>query len=214
MSLPAMAMYPVLCLQADFEQNKWFQISQRNIATMAGVSINTVVNGIRDLEQYKLGGQPFLEKKKKTEGQRHFYVYRVNFTRKDDMKDWKNNFFIFHKCIIDSKVWAQLTSRAKGLYLSMRMSARFDPESYIELEGLDVDWSNWSDLYQAEEYRNRKWDLCMPPSLAELCRHVGIEPINLRPVLEQLEYYRLVELADGYLKVFKVYLRPRIRGDR
>ena len=91
---PAIAIYPVLCVQADFEYNNWFQISQNNIATMAGVSINTVSKGIKDLQCYKLEGEPFLEKQKNTEGQRHFYVYRINFIRKNEIEEWGRSYFM------------------------------------------------------------------------------------------------------------------------
>ena len=57
MSLPSIAIYPVLCLQSDFKQNNWFHISQKNIAKMAGLHVNTVVKGIKDLEKKTLRGE-------------------------------------------------------------------------------------------------------------------------------------------------------------
>lgn len=209
---PAIAIYPVLCLQADFEYINWFQISQNNIAKMAGVSINTVSKGIKDLECYTLDGEPFLEKQKKTEGQRHFYVYIVNFIRKNEIKEWKGSYFIFHKCIIESGVWAKLKPRAKALYLSMRMSARFDIELYAAAEELyEAPGGNiLGDFFTEGNYKYRKWDVC-ESSLVELCRRVNIKPINLKPILQQLENHRLIERVDEDLNIFKVYLRPKIR---
>ncbi len=213
MSLPSIAIYPVLCLQSDFEENNWFQISQKNIAIMAGISVNTVAKGIEDLEELSWEEEPYLEKKKETKGQLHYYVYRVQFIRKNDIKKFKGGYFAFHKCIVDSGVWANLKSRAKALYLSMRMSAHFDVELYVDIEDLDLDYesSEIEEFYSGSEYRNRLWDVC-DTTLAELCRNVNISPINLRTVIEQLENHRLIERVDEYDNLFKVYLKPKIKA--
>ena len=213
MPLPSIAVYPVLCLQSDFENNKWIQINQKNIAIMAGVSINTVAKGIKDLEKQYLDEEPFLEKKKQTTGQRRFYVYRVNFIRKNNIEEWRSDYITFHKCIVDSGVWADLKPRAKALYLSMRMSAHFDVELYVDIEDLDLDYesSEIEEFYYGSEYRNRLWDVSNT-SLAKLCRNVNISSINLRTVIEQLENHRLIERVDEYDNLFKVYLKPKIKA--
>ncbi len=211
MSLPSIAIYPVLCLQSDFERNEWFQISQKNIAKMSGIHVNTVVKGIEDLEEKSLNKEPFIEKKKQTQGTRHFYEYRVNFIRKNDIKDWDENYITFHKCIVDSGVWAKLKPRVKALYLSMRMNAKFEPKLYEEIEdlGLDTDSNEFWESFSGEKYRNRKWDVCNK-SLAELCRKVDITPANLKPILIQLENHLLIERIDENQSIFKVYLKPKI----
>ena len=213
MPLPSIAVYPVLCLLSDFEHNEWFQISQKNIAKMAGISDSTVVKGIKDLEERYLDEKPLLEKKKQTLGTRHFYVYRMNFIRKDDIEDYEGNYITFHKCIVESGVWADLKPRAKALYLSMRMSAHFEVELYVDIEDLDLDYesSEIEEFYSGSEYRNRLWDVSNT-SLAELCRNVNISPINLRTVIEQLENHRLIERVDEYDNLFKVYLKPKIKA--
>ncbi len=213
MSLPSIAIYPVLCLQSDFEENNWFQISQKNIAIMAGISVNTVAKGIKDLEERLLNKEPFLEKQKQKQGTRNYYVYRVNYNRKDDIENYRGEYFTFHKCIVESGVWADLKPRAKALYLSMRMSARFDPELYVEIEdlGLDTDSNEFWELHTDGNYRNRKWDVCYT-SIAELCRKVNISSINLGMVLEQLKNHRLIERVDEHRSIFKVYLKPKIKA--
>lgn len=50
LSKAALAVYPVLCCEADFEKDEAFQISQKNIARFAGVSENTVRNALKELE--------------------------------------------------------------------------------------------------------------------------------------------------------------------
>ena len=213
MSTSSIAIYPVLCLLSDFENNNWFQISQKNIAIMAGLTINTVAKGIKELEEQYLDEEPFLEKQKRTQGTRHFYVYRVNFIRKNDIEEWRSDYITFHKCIVESGVWADLKPRAKALYLSMRMSARFDPELYVEIEdlGLDTDSNEFWELHTDGNYRNRKWDVCYT-SIAELCRKVNISSINLGMVLEQLKNHRLIERVDEHRSIFKVYLKPKIKA--
>lgn len=209
MSNASIAIYPVLCLLSNFEDNEWFQISQKNIAKMAGVSINTVAKGITDLEKRYLYNEPLLQKWKQTKVQRHYYVYKVNFIRKDDIKGYRGSYFIFHKCIIESGVWADLQPRAKALYVSMRMSAHFDELLYEEVEDLQIDVysGDVSELYN-ENYKYRKWDVCNTP-LTELCRNVNISPVNLRPIIEQLENHRLIEREYNHL--YKVFLKPKIK---
>ena len=46
LSKAALAVYPVLCCEADFEKDEAFQISQKNIARFAGVSENSVRNAL------------------------------------------------------------------------------------------------------------------------------------------------------------------------
>lgn len=54
LSKSALAVYPVLCSRADFKEDKPFQISQRNIAKLAGISENSVRKGIKELEDAEL----------------------------------------------------------------------------------------------------------------------------------------------------------------
>lgn len=88
LSKAALAVYPVLCCEADFEKDEAFQISQKNIARFAGVSENSVRNALKELENAGL-----LIKEKVTDGPRHFYIYRVGFfckpilTRPDSMEE-------------------------------------------------------------------------------------------------------------------------------
>ena len=208
MSLPSIAIYPVLCLQSDFEDNKWFQISQKNIAKMAGISVDTVSKGIKGLEELCSGEEPFLEKRKLTDGERHYNVYRVNFIRKNDMK--REVYFIFHKCIIESSVWAELKPRAKALYTSMRSNTYFDIKVYDEIEhDFDCEGYELHEFLHSDGYRNRKWDVSTKP-LVELCESVGISHVNLKPVLKQLENHRLIERVYENRSVFKVFLKPKI----
>ena len=209
----ALAVYPVMCSYADFVDNKSFQISQANIAKLAGVSPPTAAKAIDHLVSIEYSfttnksRTALLERKMVSEGPRHFYIYNAGFIRKGLMKAWKGQFFIFHTCIITSGVWAELLPRAKVLYLAMRSVARFDPDLYSLIEHIDLDGFELSDFYMTDQYRDRKWDVC-ERSVAELCREMNISHTNRKPVLEQLEYYQLVEKAGP------VYPRFRIQAEK
>ncbi len=197
MTKAALAVYPVLCSWADFEKDEWFHCSRENISTMAGITINTVEKGIENLILNSL-----LERKKVTEGKRHFWLYRITFIRKGSIEKNKGDFFIFYTCIIHSGVWAKLTPRAKSLYLAMRSTAKLDFKIYCEIEE-QVPFDN--QLGYEEFYQMRKWDLC-DSSLSELARLVNITSINIQNTIKQLEQYKLIEKIDQWIKV---YLRPR-----
>jgi hypothetical protein len=183
---------------------------------MAGVHLSVVDAGIKNLvegryflnETNQKGESlqiPLLEREKTTEGTRHFYLYRSGFVR--DIEKWHGMFFIFHTCIVTSGVWSELSPRAKALYLAMRSVAKFDPYNYMEIEYgeqlNDVDFN-----FNSEDYRERKWDICLY-SLAQLCRMVNIDSSKIKPVLDQLKKYHLVEIIDNGM--YKVFLKPRIK---
>jgi len=197
LSKAALAVYPVLCCEADFEKDEAFHISQANIARFAGVSENTVRNALKELENAGL-----LIKEKVTDGPRHFYVYKVRRPESEANEQYGEAIY-FYNCIIDNGIWAELKPRAKVLYLTLRAVAKQDFELYsvIEWEVYERDWTgvNYDDYI-----RNRKWDVC-DISLSKLCKLAKIERTNLTPILEELERYKLIERVDRWIEV---YLRP------
>ncbi len=126
------------------------------------------------------------------------------------MKEYEGTFFIFHTCIIESKVWSKLQPRAKALYLALRSVAQFDADAYAMIE--DIEETARFDIINVDgQYRNRKWDLCHS-TLAELCRIVFIEPRGVESAVQQLEQVRLVEKYEhGF---FKVFLKPRLSSTK
>ncbi|MGI6610941.1 MAG: helix-turn-helix domain-containing protein [Limnochordia bacterium] len=200
LSKAALAVYPVLCCEADFEKDEAFQISQKNIARFAGVSENSVRNALKELENAGL-----LTKEKVTDGPRHFYIYRVGFFRKPMLDETRQHggAIYFYNCIIDNGIWAELKPRAKVLYLTMRAVAKQDFELYSVIEGEDYG-GDWTGVNYDDYIRNRKWDVC-DISLSKLCKLAKIERTNLTPILEELERYKLIERVDRWIKV---YLRP------
>ena len=208
----ALSVYPVLCSQADFEKNNWFQLSQEHISRMTGVNINMVREGINTLvtgDYYFTENDVniiLLERKMVNEGTRHFYMYRVGFIRQDMIKQFRGLYFAFHRCIIKSGVWATLTQRAKLIYLAMRTKAFFDAPLYAQIEYGEPDVSNVDFDFKSEQYRNRKWDSCTTP-LAELCRMVNVENSNIGLVIKQLKHYGLIKKIGNY---FMVYLKPNV----
>ena len=200
LSKAALAVYPVLCCEADFEKNEAFQISQANIALFAGVSENTVRNALKELENAGL-----LIKEKVTDGPRHFYIYRVGFFCKpilDKARQYGGAIY-FYTCIIENGIWASLPLGAKAIYLFLRAEAKQDLDIYSEIEGIMT-----GEFYEPMEYpeyiRNRKWDIC-ETSLTEISKAVGVDRSKIGAYLEALERFRLIERVDRWIKV---YLRP------
>ena len=200
LSKAALAVYPVLCCEADFEKDEAFQISQKNIARFAGVSENSVRNALKELENAGL-----LTKEKVTDGPRHFYVYKVTFYRRPELEanEQRGDAIYFYNCIIDNGIWAELKPRAKVLYLTLRAVAKQDLELYSVIEGENYG-EDWNGVNYDDYIRNRKWDVC-DISLSKLCKLAKIERTNLTPVLEELERYKLIERVGRWIKV---YLRP------
>ena len=54
LSKTAIAVYVTLCCQADFVENKPFQISQANIGKLTGLSIPTTAKALNELEEHGL----------------------------------------------------------------------------------------------------------------------------------------------------------------
>jgi hypothetical protein len=214
MNKAEMAVYPVLCSQANFERDDWFQLPQEHIAKMAGVSVEAVRHATRNLpdRQFEYIEKenpartiPLAQGHKITEDARHFYIYKVGFIRRDMIEHCKGQYFIFYTHLIDSGIWAQLTLRAKCLYLALRNNAEQNIELYSEIEEMYYDMSSqeeWNNYYE-----ERTWDACRVP-IAELCRNVNIEHTNIASAIEQLEHFYLIERIDRFVKV---YLKPWYR---
>lgn len=193
-----LAVYPVMCRYADYNEDTSFQISQQNIATLAGVSVRAVRDAIAELESLEL-----VSKRKVTEGVRHFYVYNVQFVRGPMLDTYKGDVIYFHNCIIDSGIWARLKPTARVFYLAARARGRQDMFLYeeVELEG----WDHNEDGH-AEYMRERKWDV-VPCSATALCEDAGINPSCLRGVWEELRTWGLMDQVGGHIRV---YLKPSI----
>ncbi|MFW5721648.1 MAG: hypothetical protein ACOCWW_04625 [Bacteroidota bacterium] len=204
LSKQAMAVYPVLCCEADFEEDKEFQISRENLSRKSGLHFNGVKSGIDELEQSELCSQRL-----HTEGKRHFYLYTVYFVRKHMMKE--ENYFSFHNAIIESGIWNELMPRAKVLYLAMRIYAKFDVQLYaeIEYECESNELSEFMDI-KSNDFVNRKWDVLINISLNKICEKVGVERSNRKRILRQLEHFGLIETIDNQLSWYKVYLKPKV----
>ncbi len=198
LSATGLSVYPILCCKADFEKNKWFELSQSKIGQLAGISSNTVSRGIRELVQAGL-----VKRKMVMDGARQFYKYKVEFIRKPEIKEWEGQYFIFHTCIVESGAWANLKKpRDKVLYLGLRSEARFEMGIYKEIEDISQD-----DILEIKNnYSRRKGDF-FNGSLSELCRMTNIERSNIHGVIEQLEEHGMI---GKYGRYFMVYLKPEI----
>ncbi|MGI5927698.1 MAG: helix-turn-helix domain-containing protein [Thermacetogeniaceae bacterium] len=197
LSKAALAVYPVLCCEADFEKDEAFHISQKNIVRFAGVSENTVRNALKELENAGL-----LIKEKVTDGPRHFYVYKV-CRPESEANEQCGEAINFYTCIIENGIWASLPLGAKAIYLFLRAEAKQDFELYSVIEW-EVYERDWTGLNYDDYIRNRKWDIC-ETSLTKISRAVGVDRSKIGAYLEALERFKLIERVDRWIMV---YLRP------
>ncbi len=196
-----MAVYPVLCSRADFVKNEWFQISIENIAKLSGVSQPTVNKALQDLSEKTIDDLPFVERKlvQVPKSNVRCKLYRVNFIRRHWIKEgWK--YYPFHHWIIESGLWAKLSSRSKSLYLAFRHHpAYFNEALYFEVEQLTEDEE------MEFTFEKRKWEV-VNESLKTICKTGRVQHTNLTGTIKELEDSGLVERIG---KHWKVYLRPK-----
>lgn len=185
LSLSALAVYPVLCANADFKRRSMKQLSLKNIAKKAGLSVPTVLKAIDQLCDAE-----FAERVKHTEGQRTFWIYDAIFIREVDIESLKSEQFFFYTYIIECGIWAKLNLRAKALYLAMRSTSKFDFIDYCDVEGYDYSVGNSEEIY-----KDRKWEECNE-SLSALCSMIGMSNSNINDVTEQLIKHGLIDKIE------------------
>ena len=204
-----LAVYPVLCTEANFRENNWFQISQENIGEKANVSHPTAAKGISGLLD-----RGILERRFVTGSRLHIYEYRVEFNRGNLIGINKDDLFQFYHSIVRSGIWSHLSSVEKQLYIEMRMAASFEPELYADQEGIDLDGMNGHEFYQ-NEYASRKWDVLSTGESSDefgyymrefLCELVNIGPKQLEKALRNLKRNYLISDVEDHCYV--VCLKP------
>lgn len=190
----SLAVYPVLCSNANFEHDIWFKVSLKTIGKQAGISIPTVQKGLEELCRRKIVNM------KQSTGTRRVYEYKVNFIRRDLIDSNPDNCIYFYTALIESGIWARLKPRSKALYLSMRSLADIDIDLYSLVSGQDYE------LHEFDQYlKNRLWDP-VSKSISNLCKRAGISTTNYQSIFDQLEDYRLIERVENF---FKVWIRPK-----
>ncbi|MBN2829089.1 MAG: hypothetical protein JXR56_02080 [Candidatus Cloacimonetes bacterium] len=195
-SLPARALYIVLCCEDNYQSKKYIQVSQAILSKKSGLSIPTIINAVNELR-----GSVFLKAKKINEGQRRFWTYKPGYYKKKEIE--RDDCFFFFTYIVESGIWSQLSLRAKSLYLAMRIFSEFDFMLYCEVEGYEHNELN-------EEIKNipfqYKWELCKI-SLAELCTTAGISYSNIHIPVKELIKFGLIDHVDEYGYI--VYQLPK-----
>lgn len=220
---PALALYPVLCVRADYEdEDKWLQLSRENMGQLAGLSTHTVNKGLNELAHATMPvapgatqRRPLLEYEMVQREQRRFYLYRPSFIRpKIEGDDWRGYLIHFHGEVVDSGTWARLSGRAKALYMIARSAAYFHRELYQLLEGVDLDDAEVRGQFFGEDYRDHKWDVVDVP-LARLCAMAGMNAPDAVRVRAELNAAGLVEIIrlNDRVHVLKVYRRSCDRDD-
>lgn len=205
--LSALATYVVLCSRSDHNEEKPIQISQANIAQLAGLNPGAVAEAIKRMQQMHLRqDRPIVDIRptKSSDGKRRFNLYSVDFIRRPDMEANRNKLLYFHTCIVETGIWSQLKPRAKALYLGMRSLAEFDYELYCDIEKLD---DTEFRLNYGTEFPLRKWEMFTGP-LTSACNMMKIERSNIKEVMDNLIDSGLVESYDN--GVYQLYLRPKL----
>lgn len=189
LTLPSLAIYPVLCCEDNYKNNEWVQLSQENIKEKSGHSIPTINKAIKELSIVRL-----IKAKKVNEGKRRFWIYKPSYI-KDNFATGKDCFF-FYTYLIESGIWRKLDLRAKGLYLAMRSFAEFDFMLYCEVEDLDY---NVFGNELAEGQNSHKWEICKK-SLNEMCAILGMSASNINIIVKELTIIGLItQLDEGYI---------------
>ena len=204
LSLSELAVYPVLCENADYKRRSMNQISLEIIAKKSGLSVPTVIEATEGLcERINHDGKErLLKREKHTEGQRTFWLYDPWFIREKEIGQYKpSEQFFFHAFIIESGIWANLDLRAKALYLGMRSKSEFDFAEYCDAMGLSP-YEGSKELI----YPHRKFEVCRV-SIASICSMMGMSIPNMRRAVNQLiEQLLIDEIEGGYI----VYQFPNL----
>jgi len=191
------AILPVLL---SFPHDKWNNPSELYIASMTGLSPQTVRRGFKALE-----GFPGLEIEAYRTRLGHI-GRQFKYIRED-----AENELPFFDSIISSGVWYSLPMVSKCLYPVMRSRViRFDPEEYEgELSTIDelseyCGESEWESDFEYEYFR-RWFDIC-DTNQNQLCIYAGIHRDSFHEAISNLIENFLVRVSDsgGYL----VFLRP------
>lgn len=196
LSLPSLAVYPVICCEDNYQSKLFVQLSQENIKEKAGHDIKTIIKAIKELSELK-----WIKAKKVSEGPRHFWTYKPAYYI--DKETGRDECFFFYTYLIESGIWSQLSLRAKVLYLALRCYSKFDFDAYCVLEG-------YSNHELSEEIKNidprRKWEICEKP-LTELCQIIGMSDSNIHIPIAELENFDLIVPIEGVYK-YIVYPLP------
>jgi len=194
-SLPAKALYIVLCCEDNYQSKKYFQVSQEILSKKSGNSIPTIISAINELR-----GSIFLKAKKINEGRRRFWIYKPGYFKNQVTE--RDDCFFFYTYIVESGIWSKLSLRAKTLYLSLRSNSEFDFMLYCDVEGFDYYKFN-EEIKDVDS--SQKWEICKK-SLAEICSIAGMSYSNIQIPVHELEEAGLIDhVEDGYI----VYQLPK-----
>ncbi len=197
LSNSAKAVYPVLGFFANGSNECYPNIT--TISAVSGLSKNTANKGVKDLESSGL-----LEiKKKSLRGSVASSIYKMKIPLKGT-----GDIILWHKDIVNSGVWHELTPSAKNIYLAMRLSAYIDCNHLLDGEEIShaIEFN--------EGYKYRKYDFCMM-SNSEISRIAGITYRSFSAAIRRLEHYGLAEFIrdeDGNAG-YMVYFRPSMIPD-
>ena len=169
---------------------------ERRIAILSGLSDKTVRKGIRGLEA--LPGFRFesyissrLKKSKK------FFLELPPLE--------KGRFFPFHKFILESGLWRELSTVAKAIYPVLRAFSWFDIDQYFDsTEDNEHGYDETKKIFEMREFDFFNGDLTY------LADYAGIHRNSLKPAMSNLKAELLIEDYED-IDGFRVFLRSKKR---
>ena len=189
----AKAVFPVIACHCN-ERGDAFP-GENTIAALSGLTPKSVRKGIRnDLDGFPGFNWTFYKTRYGKRGKR----FNIAFPR----KDIKGRTFFFHRIIIDSGIWSELTPTAHALYPAMRYFSRYEADQDENEETTDSEF--------IERYSQRRWELCYA-EVGQLAKFAGVNRRSIADGLINLQNNFLIEPYHNECseKIWKVYLIPK-----
>lgn len=194
LSASAKAIYIVLCVLSDYDENKPLQVSKENIGVLSGLKDwSTISKALQELSQTGwISSQKVIN-------ERRYWVYDVSFIRQKDINKYKpSEYIMFHTCIVESGVWAYLRPKDKALYLTLRAESEFE-----------YDTMDYPDIGFVEAYGMRKFEIYYG-RLKELSQKSGVSIGYVKRSIERLQEAGLVIQIQEGMVYYQVNLYPEV----
>lgn len=185
--------------------------SERTLAILTGMDVQTVRKGLRDLADKRPYGFTIAKDKR-----RNVYEMFLPYQRpsKENGGEAGDN-FPFHSWVIHSGIYRRLKPVEQLMLMGLKAYSRFDLNGYDELEELDLSENEKSDYWQDEKgFKSRKYDFfsfhcAFPGRTTKLAfaGKVGIGSNMIAGALRGLEANGAIEWMGGDL--YKVFLHAK-----
>lgn len=190
LSSAAKAILPVIACHCN-KHGESFP-GEETIAVLSGLTAKIVRKGIHDLE----GFPGYTWDHYLTRHGKRGKKFLIKFPPTDEI----GRSFFFHRGIIDSGIWRELSPSAKALYPVMRYFSKYDIYE-------DHDAEDMCDV--PTYYGKRKWELCNAEN-GQIAKYAGINRHTVKEAVENLKNNFLIQpyVTEMNEKTTKVFLIP------